>query len=155
MTIHRQDCPNILRSDDRDRQNQAYTYLLDATGQPVAKGQPLFEVYSPELVSAQREYAIAAQGVESLKDAGETAQAGMRQLAESSLARLRNWDISDAQIKALAQSGETRRTLTFRSPAEAVAQLADAPLDAVGKIDERRRAVALGGHSSKILTKGS
>src|SRR5674476_1382574 len=35
---------------------------VNVTGQPVAKGQPLFEVYSPELVSAQREYAVAVQG---------------------------------------------------------------------------------------------
>jgi RND family efflux transporter MFP subunit len=89
---------------------------VNVTGQPVAKGQPLFEVYSPELVSAQREYAIAAQGVESLKEAGGPAQAGMRQLAESSLQRLKNWDISDEQLKALAKSGDARRTLTFRSP---------------------------------------
>jgi Cu(I)/Ag(I) efflux system membrane fusion protein len=34
---------------------------VNVTGQPVAKGQPLFEVYSPELVSAQREYAIACK----------------------------------------------------------------------------------------------
>lgn len=89
---------------------------VNVTGQPVGKGQPLFEVYSPELVSAQREYAIAAQGVESLKEAGGQAQAGMKQLAESSLQRLKNWDISEEQVKALAQSGELRRTLTFRSP---------------------------------------
>ncbi|WP_374483084.1 efflux RND transporter periplasmic adaptor subunit [Zoogloea sp.] len=89
---------------------------VNVTGQPVAKGQPLFEVYSPELVSAQREYAIAAQGVEALKDAGSEAQSGMRQLAESSLLRLRNWDISEEQIRALAKSGATKRTLTFRSP---------------------------------------
>lgn len=93
---------------------------VNVTGQPVGKGQPLFEVYSPELVSAQREYAIAAQGVEALKDAGGAAQAGMKQLAESSLLRLKNWDISEAQIKALAQSGETKRTLTFRSPVSGV-----------------------------------
>ena len=43
---------------------------VNATGQPVAKGQPLFEVYSPELVSAQREYAIAVQGAQAMKDAG-------------------------------------------------------------------------------------
>ena len=89
---------------------------VNATGQPLSKGQPLFEVYSPELVSAQREYAIALQGVEALKGAPGDAQAGMRQLAESSLARLRNWDISDEQVKALSTSGEARRTLTFRSP---------------------------------------
>ena len=89
---------------------------VNATGQPVSKGQPLFEVYSPELVSAQREYAIAAQGVESLKAAGGETQNSMRQLADSSLLRLKNWDISEEQIKTLAKSGETRRTLTFRSP---------------------------------------
>jgi Cu(I)/Ag(I) efflux system membrane fusion protein len=94
--------------------------LVNVTGQPVSKGQPLFEVYSPELVSAQREYAIAMQGVASLRDAGGTAQAGMQQLAESSLQRLRSWDVSDEQIKALASSGEAKRTLTFRSTASGI-----------------------------------
>ncbi len=89
---------------------------VSATGQAVGKGQPLFEFYSPELVSAQREYAIAAQGVESLKDAQNGAQDGMKQLAQSALLRLKNWDISEEQIAALAKSGDARRTLTLRSP---------------------------------------
>ncbi|MFA5123936.1 efflux RND transporter periplasmic adaptor subunit, partial [Zavarzinia sp.] len=93
---------------------------VSATGQPVAKGQPLFEVYSPELVSAQREYVVAAKGVAALKDASAEMQSGMRQLAEASLARLRNWDISEEQTKALAAGGEAKRTLTFRSPASGV-----------------------------------
>ncbi|HKO89283.1 MAG TPA: efflux RND transporter periplasmic adaptor subunit, partial [Burkholderiales bacterium] len=50
----------------------------------------------------------------------EEAQRSMRDLAHSSLSRLRNWDISDAQIQALARSGETRRTLTFRSPVSGI-----------------------------------
>ena len=45
---------------------------VNVTGQPVSKGQALFEVYSPELVSAQREYAIAVQGMDSLKGADST-----------------------------------------------------------------------------------
>ncbi|MDP2818859.1 MAG: efflux RND transporter periplasmic adaptor subunit [Polaromonas sp.] len=89
---------------------------VSATGQAVGKGQPLFEVYSPELVSAQREYAIAAQGVQSLQGAEGEAQSGMKQLADSALMRLKNWDISEEQVKALAKSGEARRTMTFRSP---------------------------------------
>ncbi len=89
---------------------------VNVTGQSVGKGQALFEVYSPELVSAQREYAIAAQGVESLKEGESQARTGMQQLAEASLLRLRNWDISDQQIKALSNSGESKRTMTFRSP---------------------------------------
>jgi Cu(I)/Ag(I) efflux system membrane fusion protein len=89
---------------------------VDATGQPVAKGQPLFEVYSPEMVSAQREYAIAVQGALAMKDAGGEAAAGMAQLAEAALARLRNWDLSAEDVAALARSGEVRRTVTLRSP---------------------------------------
>jgi Cu(I)/Ag(I) efflux system membrane fusion protein len=93
---------------------------VNVTGQPVTKGQPLFEVYSPELVSVQREYAIAAQGVVSLKGADSPAQQGMARLVESSLQRLKNWDISEEQVKALVASGETRRTLTFRSPVSGI-----------------------------------
>jgi Cu(I)/Ag(I) efflux system membrane fusion protein len=93
---------------------------VNVTGQAVAKGQPLLEAYSPELVSAQREYAIAAQGVTALKDADSQAQAGMQQLAQSSLLRLKNWDISEAQIQTLTHTGSTQRTLTFRSPASGI-----------------------------------
>jgi Cu(I)/Ag(I) efflux system membrane fusion protein len=44
----------------------------------------------------------------------------MKQLADSSLLRLKNWDISEEQVKALAKSGEARRTLTFRSPVSGI-----------------------------------
>ena len=93
---------------------------VNVTGQAVSKGQPLFEAYSQELISAQREYAIAAQGLQSLKEAGGDAQNGMAQLAAASLARLKNWDISEEQVKALTQSGEAKRTLTFRSPVNGI-----------------------------------
>jgi len=93
---------------------------VNATGQPVAKGQPLFEAYSPELVSAQREYAITMQGLEAMKDAGADAQAGMRQLADSSLARLRNWDLSPSQVTALMKSGQPQRTISFPSPVSGI-----------------------------------
>ena len=93
---------------------------VNVTGQPVAKGQPLFEVYSPELVSAQREYLIATQGVQAMKDAGPEAQAGMKQLAESTLARMRNWGLSPAQVSALMNTGQTQRTITFPSPVSGV-----------------------------------
>ena len=90
------------------------------TGQSVRRGQALFEVYSPDLVSAQREYALAAQGVDSLAKAGETAQSGMRELAAASLMRLKNWDIPATQIAALRNGGEVRRTLTFTAPASGI-----------------------------------
>jgi Cu(I)/Ag(I) efflux system membrane fusion protein len=67
---------------------------VNATGQPVTKGQALFEAYSPELVSAQREYAIAQDGVKVMEKSGPDAQNSMRQLAQASLSRLRNLDVS-------------------------------------------------------------
>ena len=94
--------------------------MVNATGQEVARGEALFEVYSPEVVSAQREYVIASRGVKSLGEAGAESRKGMAQLAESSLARLRNWDVPADQIEALEKSGEARRTITFRSPVSGV-----------------------------------
>ena len=94
--------------------------LVNATGQGVAKGQVLFEAYSPELVAAQREYAIAAQGVQAMTQAGPEAQKSMQQLADASLVRLRNWDVSDEQVKELAASGSSKRTLTFHSPVSGI-----------------------------------
>ena len=93
---------------------------VNVTGQPVVRGQPLFEVYSPELVSAQREYAIAVQGLQAMKDAGPEAQAGMKQLAESSLTRLRNWGLSPGQVTALMNSGQSQRTISYPSPVSGV-----------------------------------
>jgi RND family efflux transporter MFP subunit len=94
--------------------------LVNATGQGVAKGQVLFEAYSPELVAAQREYAIATQGVQAMSQAGPEAQKSMQQLADASLVRLRNWDVSEEQVKELAASGSSKRTLTFRSPVSGI-----------------------------------
>ncbi len=94
--------------------------LVNATGQAVAKGQVLFEAYSPELVAAQREYAIAMQGVQAMSQAGPEAQKSMQQLADASLVRLRNWDVSEAQVKELAASGSSQRTLTLRSPVSGI-----------------------------------
>ena len=88
---------------------------VKSTGEPVRKGQALFDVYSPELVSAQREYAIAVQGVAALKNADGDTRQSMQKLADASLLRLKNWDISEQQVKELAISGTARRSLTFHA----------------------------------------
>ncbi len=86
--------------------------FVNTTGQAVSKGQPLFEVYSPELVSALREQTLATQGVASLKDADEDAQNSMKKLAEASATRLKNWDIAEGQLE--------KDRVTFRSPVSGV-----------------------------------
>jgi len=90
---------------------------VNATGQYVARGAPLFEAYSPELLATQREYAIAVQGLAQVKGAEDATVAGMKHLADSALERLRNWDVTDEQIAQLAAGGKPQRALTFRAPA--------------------------------------
>jgi len=90
---------------------------VNTTGQPVARGQALAEVYSPELVSAQREYLIAYRATRTMAGSGAEAQQGVHQLADAALERLRNWDISEQQIARLRETGEPRRTLALVAPA--------------------------------------
>jgi RND family efflux transporter MFP subunit len=91
--------------------------FVNATGQYVARGAPLFEAYSPELLATQREYAIAVQGLAQVRGGDETTIAGMKRLADSALERLRNWDVTEEQIAQLAAGGKPQRALTFRAPA--------------------------------------
>ncbi|MEN6585771.1 MAG: efflux RND transporter periplasmic adaptor subunit [Sulfuricella sp.] len=93
---------------------------VNTTGQEVRRGQPLMAVYSPDLVSAQNEYFIARQGETSLRHATPEAQESMKQLAEASLARLNNWDISAGQLQDLSKSNNARRTLTVRAPVSGI-----------------------------------
>ena len=94
--------------------------LVNTTGEAVRRGQPLMEVYSPDLVAAQQEYVIAWKGAQALKDAGPEIQASMRTLVDSSLQRLRNWDIAEEELQRLQTEGKPRSTLTLRSPAGGV-----------------------------------
>ena len=93
---------------------------VNATGQAVARGQVLMEVYSPELVAAQEEYLIALRGARELKDGGADAQATMQRLADGVLRRLRNWQISVQELRALQKTGKPQRLLAYRSPAAGV-----------------------------------
>ena len=93
---------------------------VNTTGQAVARGQTLMEVYSPDLVSAQEEYLIALRGTQDLKDSGPDAQAVMQRLADGVLRRLRNWEISDKELEALRQRSAPQRLLAYRSPVNGV-----------------------------------
>lgn len=86
---------------------------VDYEGERVYKGQPLLEVYSPDLVAAQKEFLIAHA-------AGDTSPGGMTDLLQAARKRLQNWDISDDQIEQLLATGEVTRTLKIRAPADGV-----------------------------------
>ena len=81
-------------------------------GARVRAGQPLLEIYSPELVSTQEEYLLALRSAERL---GNTPDA--RRLVEAARRRLSFWDISDAQIRRLEETGTPEKTLTLHAPA--------------------------------------
>jgi Cu(I)/Ag(I) efflux system membrane fusion protein/cobalt-zinc-cadmium efflux system membrane fusion protein len=100
---------------------------VDQTGKPVAKGAPLLEIYSPDLVSAQQEYLLALRNSERLADNPypEIAQ-GAQRLRDAARTRLKYWDISDKQISALEQSGEPRKTLTLYSPTSGIVMMKNA-----------------------------
>ena len=94
---------------------------VNFTGQPVRRGQPLLDVYSPELVAAQEELLLAARMAEMVGGSRvEDVAAGSRELLESARRRLRYWDITDEQIERLLTTGEVRKTLTLHAPVSGI-----------------------------------
>jgi RND family efflux transporter MFP subunit len=94
---------------------------VNYVGDEVKKGQPLFEIYSPELVTTQEEYLRALDYRSSL--AGSDRPGTQRQaesLVRSTRDRLTYWDITDEQIDSLETSGQVQRRLTVTSPADGV-----------------------------------
>ncbi|MBI5007422.1 MAG: efflux RND transporter periplasmic adaptor subunit [Nitrosomonadales bacterium] len=84
---------------------------VNTTGQAVGKGQALFDVYSPELLSAQREHALAVQGLAALKDADAEAKQSMQRLVDAGAARLKNWNMAGT---------DSAQGITFRAPANGI-----------------------------------
>ncbi|HAR50040.1 MAG TPA: hypothetical protein DCR81_08085, partial [Smithella sp.] len=95
---------------------------VDYTGRYVRKGEPLVEIYSPELLATQQEFLgvlkWAQQPGDKKKD--DTLSVMLAKDADAALdaarQRLRLWDISEEQIKQIQQSGKPVRTLTLYSP---------------------------------------
>jgi multidrug efflux pump subunit AcrA (membrane-fusion protein) len=94
---------------------------VNFTGQAVRRGQPLLEIYSPELVAAQEELLLARRLERTI---GESAVPGIPSSSTDLLAaakrRLLLWDISEAQVEDILRTGAVRRTLTLYAPASGV-----------------------------------
>lgn len=87
---------------------------VNQTGESVRAGQPLLEVYSPELVSAQEEFLLAVRQSNTLAASPfPEIAAGARSMLSASRQRLSYWDISPAQIATLAKSGQINKRLTL------------------------------------------
>ena len=82
--------------------------FVDFVGKTVRRGQPLFTIYSPELVSTQHEYLLALRARGQLsKSAFAETRSGAESLLEATRDRLRLWDVSDAQVEALERTGKS------------------------------------------------
>ena len=90
------------------------TLHVDFTGKSVTEGEPLFEIYAPELVTAQEAYLVAFQSAKRLAKDKQTG------LLASARRRLQYFDIADSEIEALEATGQVRKTLVIRSPASGV-----------------------------------
>ena len=91
---------------------------VDFTGAPVREGQALLDIYSPALVTAQEELALAASWVQEA-GAGRAAD-NARELLASARRRLAYWDVPEAEIRRIEESGEVRKTVTLEAPASGV-----------------------------------
>lgn len=95
--------------------------FVDFTGKPVRKGDPLFSVYSPELVASQAEYllAVRAKGYIENSPVPEVSRGG-GSLLEAARRRLLLWDITPAQIEELERTGVPKKSLTLYSPIDGI-----------------------------------
>ncbi len=90
---------------------------VNYTGEMVKAGQPLLEIYSPEVVTTQQEYLLALKTrdmvsgskVDAIRESGESLLASTRK-------RLEYWDIPQSEIERLEKTGEVRKTTLLRAP---------------------------------------
>jgi len=87
---------------------------VDATGKQMHKGEPLFEIYSPELYLAQTEYLLSLGSMTN----HESTAAELRKTA--SLTKLKYWDISDDQIAELERTRVAKKTLRVNAPRDGI-----------------------------------
>ena len=85
---------------------------VNYVGAPVTRGQRLFSVYSPELLSAQQEYLAARERI-SRRNTDDSLLNAARQ-------RLKLWDLSDGEISALEVRGVPREYVPIYSPADGI-----------------------------------
>jgi len=89
----------------------------DATGNFIGKDQPLFTIYSPDLVSTQQEYLLAKKNSESLQKSSVSGVAsGASSLFSAAKERLLQWEVSPTEIEKLDQTGKPIADLTINSP---------------------------------------
>ncbi len=128
-TVKRQKLNNIVRTTgkvdyDETKVTTVTTKIMgwveklfvDYTGKYISKGQPLFEIYSPELVSTQEEYLQAIRYLKKVSKSSDDVKNGAQELVSSAKRRLLYWDISEKDIDEIVKNNAPKKTLTIYSP---------------------------------------
>ena len=90
---------------------------VDTTGQLIEAGQPLFTIYSPELLTTQQEYLLALESRAQIRESQLLdARVYADRLVDAARQRLVLWDLPPDEIQSLKDRGETQRTMLFRAP---------------------------------------
>jgi RND family efflux transporter MFP subunit len=95
--------------------------FADFVGKEVKAGDPLFTIYSPDLVATQEEFLLALRSQKTLKEVPyKEVSSGATSLVEAARERLRLWDMSEEAIAKLESDGKAKRTVTIYSPASGI-----------------------------------
>ncbi|HKI61298.1 MAG TPA: efflux RND transporter periplasmic adaptor subunit [Mariprofundaceae bacterium] len=95
--------------------------FVDKTGESVKQDTMLLSFYSPQLVSTQEEYLLALDNWLQLKDSPYTdIRDGAKRLLDSSLDRLRFFDVAEHQIRELQRTHKVRKNMHIHAPAAGV-----------------------------------
>jgi membrane fusion protein, copper/silver efflux system len=94
--------------------------FVDFVGQPVARGQALFSIYSPSLLEAENEYLLALKTKQELEKAGGDIADNGRRLLAAARKKLELWDVPTGEIDRIARTGRASKSLTIVSPISGV-----------------------------------
>jgi Cu(I)/Ag(I) efflux system membrane fusion protein len=91
--------------------------FADSVGKSVKAGDPLFTIYSPDLLATQNEYLLALKSERVLKGSSFPSVAnGAVNLVQATRERLKLWDVTDAEIDRLGEKGVATKAITVYSP---------------------------------------
>ncbi|MEO8295361.1 MAG: efflux RND transporter periplasmic adaptor subunit, partial [Gemmatimonadota bacterium] len=93
---------------------------VNAIGQPVRRGDPLFSLYSPMIMTAEQDLLLARQLENNVADGTPDAVTGAAALTASARRRLEYWDVPEAEVERLLRSGTVSRSVILRSQVSGV-----------------------------------
>jgi RND family efflux transporter MFP subunit len=91
--------------------------FADSVGKPVRAGDPLFTIYSPDLVATEQDFLLALKSRTLLRGSTVASAAqGSENLIAAARERLRLWDVTEEDIQGLESEGKVKHAITVYSP---------------------------------------